>query len=672
MACRPMPLGRRIFGSGTRTGVAGGRDSTIYRAKAMSDKAGSDLDVFDGLAAKKSRPSGAPAPRGPAAPPSSATRQKTLLGLAAPVAPGARAAGGPPPPPTPSRPPAPPPPRSSIPAPPSKASASSGGFPIPPPPPSPSSIGNPAPPQPAALAESDDDTASMVMPPPPPPPIAVPASSNPGRVSIAKSADEENTPGPAKAEGKPGVDIDWDDEDEATMVFDKSVEDTARSLLHSAPPPSPAAGMPAAPLPAAGAPPPSRQSTLMTRPTPSVPPPTLPRAPLPPPKAVPAPYVAPAPPPQAVFEPPPIAQQSGNSRGLMIGAVVLLLAGAGAAAMFLMPKKGSMVLTVAGPGNKSIDTVEVYVDGAKKCEASPCRVIDLAAGTHLVKVTAAGYQPTADQAVKISSGDEAVQNIAHTRASEGTGIRVAVEGRGIKLSVDGKELGPLPQELKDLSPGDHLVHLDGGERYESFEKHIMVEADQMQNLEPKLRVKKGLATIKLGDNAEGAKVLLVSGQERRPIAQLPITVDISVEKPYSIVASKKGFADFEQRVAFEDGQAERTFLINLAAAGTEPPAPAPAPPAPAPHFGAAPAPAPAPGPAPAKPAATGNGTVNLNSIPVSNVLLDGRPMGQTPRMGVSVPPGSHTVVFVNGEHGRKAKTITVESGKTATVVVRFP
>ena len=357
----------------------------------------------------------------------------------------------------------------------------------------------------------------------------------------------------------------------------------------------------------------------------------------------------------------------------MIGAVVLLLAGAGAAAMFLMPKKGSMVLTVAGPGNKSIDTVEVYVDGAKKCEASPCRVVDLAAGTHLVKVTAAGYQPTADQAVKISSGDEAVQNIALTRASEGTGIRVTAEGRGIKLSVDGKEVGPLPQELKELSPGDHLVHLDGGERYDSFEKHIMVDADQMQTIDPKLRVKKGLATIKLGDNAEGAKVLLVSGSERRPIQQLPITVDISVEKPYSIVASKKGFIDFEQRVAFEDGQAERTFLVNLSAVGSEPaPAPAPAPVAPPRGAGAAPAPAPAPVAAAAPKPATGNGTLNINAIPPSNVVLDGRPMGQTPRMNVSVAPGAHTIVFVNAEHGRKTKSISVEAGKSATVVVRFP
>jgi len=352
----------------------------------------------------------------------------------------------------------------------------------------------------------------------------------------------------------------------------------------------------------------------------------------------------------------------------MIGLVVMLLAGAGAGVIFLMPKKGSMVLTVSGPGNKPVDTVEVYVDGAKKCEASPCRVVDLAAGTHLVKVTAAGYQPTADQAVKISNGDEAVQNISVTRASDGTGIRVAAEGRGIKLSVDGKEVGPLPQELKDLSPGDHLVHLDGGERYESFEKHIMVEADQMQPVEPKLRVKKGLATIKLGDNAEGAKVLLVSGTERRPLPQLPITVDISVDKPYSIVATKKGFGDFEQRVAFEDGQAERTFLVNLTAAGSEAPAPA-APAIPTPRGVAAPAPAPAPAPSP-KPA-SGNGTLSLSATPAANVVLDGRPMGQTPK-SVSVAPGPHTVVFVNADFGRKIKTITIEAGKSAAVGVRFP
>ncbi|MEO6601635.1 MAG: PEGA domain-containing protein [Polyangiaceae bacterium] len=497
----------------------------------MSDKAGSDLDVFDGLAAKKSRPSASPSPgaRAPVVAPSSATRQKTLLGLAAPVGP----------------------PKSAVPPPPP------GSRPTPPP-------GLPR--------------GSLPPPPPPPPPSKLSA----------------------------------------------------------------AAGFPTPPPP-------------------------------PPPKTVPATYAAPIPPQQAVFEPPPNLGRSAGGRGLMIGTVVLLLAGVAAGAMFLMPKKGTMFLTVAGPGNKPVDAIEVYVDGTKKCDASPCRVIDLATGSHLVKVTAAGYQPTADQAVKISSGDEAVQNVLLTRASDGTGIRVAAEGRGIKLSVDGKEVGPLPQELKDLSPGEHLVHLDGGERYESFEKRILVEADQMQTVEPKLRVKKGLATIKLGDNAEGAKVLLVSGSERRPLPQLPITVDISVDKPYSIVATKKGFGDFEQRVAFEDGQAERTFVVNLAAG--EAPAPASTfnlATSPTPATRAPTAPATTPTPAATPKAASGNGTISMNAIPASNVLLDGKPMGQTPRTGVSVTPGSHTVVFVNSEHGRKAKTVTVDAGKSVSVVVRFP
>jgi PEGA domain len=604
--------------------------------------------------------------------------------LAAPVVPGAGARPGPPPPPMPSKPPGPPQSRASMPPPPPSKASAPGGFPMPPPPPSPSVFGAGGPPPPPPPLSPTVSAAAA--PPPPPPPIAPPlgAASRPPAPSPPRKQplpdDDEKTPVPlVKGEGKPGVDIDWDDEDEATMVFDKSVEDTARSLLHSAPPPPPppAAGAPPpppAPLPAAGAPPPAaRAAALLSRPV-SVPPPSLPRAPLPPPpKTAPATFSAPMPPPQAVFEAPMSMQQPSSSRGLMIGIVVLLLAGAGAGAMFLMPKKGSMVLTVAGPGNKPVDTVEVYVDGAKKCDQSPCRVMDLPAGTHLVKVTAAGYQPTADEAVKVSSGDEAVENISLTRASDGTGIRVTAEGRGIKLSVDGKDIGPLPQELKDLSPGDHLVHLDGGDRYESFEKHVSVEADQMQTIEPKLRVKKGLATIKLGDNADGAKVLLVSGSERRPLPQLPITVDISVDKPYSVVATKKGFSDFEEKVAFDDGQAERTFVVDLSPTGSSSSA----------SEGAATSPGPARAPSSSgasaiaaavqpKAAASGNGTLNINAIPASNVLLDGRPMGQTPKMGVSVPPGSHTVMFVNADHGRKSKSITVEAGKTATVVVRFP
>lgn len=351
--------------------------------------------------------------------------------------------------------------------------------------------------------------------------------------------------------------------------------------------------------------------------------------------------------------------------GVALAAIVAVVA--------LMPRQGSLVVTVAGPGNKSVADLEVIVDGKKVCSTSPCQVKELGSGTHLVKISAPGYQSTADQAVKVASGDEAVLNVALTR-SNSSGLNVHAEGSGLKLFVDGKEIGPLPQNLSDLAPGDHQVRIEGGDRYQPFEQSVSVSADQLRTLEPKLKVKKGLATIKVGSNAEGARVVLVSGSERRPVPQLPLAVEVPVDKEYSIVATKRGYQDFEQRLEFEDGKAERTFVIDMAASG----AAAAAAPEPVSNTTRLPAPGPAPSPRPAavdpappKPAAASGGTLNLMSNPVSNVILDGRPLGPTPKLGVSVTPGNHTVIFVHPEHGRKAKSVSVTAGKTIPVSVKF-
>jgi len=68
----------------------------------------------------------------------------------------------------------------------------------------------------------------------------------------------------------------------------------------------------------------------------------------------------------------------------------------------------------------------------------------------------------------------------------------------------------------------------------------------------------------------------------------------------------------------------------------------------------------------------GAGHVNINSIPISAVVLDGRPLGGTPRIRVAVRPGPHTVLFVHPEHGRKSQTIHVDAGRTVLAAVRFP
>ena len=69
--------------------------------------------------------------------------------------------------------------------------------------------------------------------------------------------------------------------------------------------------------------------------------------------------------------------------------------------------------------------------------------------------------------------------------------------------------------------------------------------------------------------------------------------------------------------------------------------------------------------------AVGQATVNLNSIPVSNVVLDGRPLGSTPITGVRVRPGSHSVTFIHPTLGRRQTTIFVGPGQKKAAFARF-
>lgn len=342
-----------------------------------------------------------------------------------------------------------------------------------------------------------------------------------------------------------------------------------------------------------------------------------------------------------------------------------------------VPGTGTLVVSVAGPGNKAVDKVKVFIGDKQVCDRSPCIASDLPAGTHIVKVVAEGYGSTAGKAYSVEPGTETPVNITLAAPSPGTGILVKHEGTGLKLWVDGKEIGPLPQELKEMSPGTHEVKIGGSDRYEEHKETVTVEADKILTIEPKLKVLKGEATLEPGENAEGAKILLVSGKERRPLnKELPVRLEVGTDKRYKIVASKDGYETYENFIEFDDGKAEKTFIISLKESSdgaserdeeesAAPQAPVRSAPPARPRSVAA-------TPKPRAAAAAGTGTLNINSIPVSKVILDGAPKGTTPVIGVKVSAGTHTVVFMHPEHGRKVRAVTVQAGKTATAAVRFP
>lgn len=360
--------------------------------------------------------------------------------------------------------------------------------------------------------------------------------------------------------------------------------------------------------------------------------------------------------------------KGGNTgRNLLIGSIV---AAAAVAAFLLLPGKGKVEVFAAAANGKTLDRVSILVDGVQKCQASPC-ALELDKGVHAVKAVADGYS-SQEQGITVHAGEEAAVNFRLDRSSGGTGLRVAGRQDGVRLFVDGRDAGPLPQELKDLSPGDHKILFKGSDRYAPEERVVSINSDEVKDLGTvSLKVVRGLVTFDL--RTSGAKVTLVSGSDRRQLADFSQPVEIETSKSWTIEATKTGFSDYRQPITFED-RAEKTYVIALSESGGGAAVGggyASAPPA---RQTSAPVAA-APVDRPAKPAAdTGGGgecTLNFNSIPVSNVVLDGRPIGGTPRLGVTVPSGSHSVTFINPDLGKKSTGVTCKAGDTKTVAMRL-
>jgi hypothetical protein len=80
------------------------------------------------------------------------------------------------------------------------------------------------------------------------------------------------------------------------------------------------------------------------------------------------------------------------------------------------------------------------------------------------------------------------------------------------------------------------------------------------------KLTRGKVSISLG--TPGAKVFLVSGSDRREISVLPVSLDVTDE--WSVVGTKPGYTDYTQRVSFDDGQPQRSYVVTLQRIGAKP------------------------------------------------------------------------------------------------------
>ncbi len=379
-----------------------------------------------------------------------------------------------------------------------------------------------------------------------------------------------------------------------------------------------------------------------------------------------------------------------RGRSLLKSALVIFALSAGVTVLvlrFVSGGDGSASVSAVDADNRPIETAQVLVDGKLACSRVPCELDDLAAGKHRIAVQAGELQAP-EQIVTIRSGKGTkLHFMLGTAAAVGgtAGLHVRANASGLRVYVNGEDKGDVPLTLGGLPAGEATLKIAGNPLYAPFAQNVVLKSDSVLTFEPKLVPLKAIIAIQRGDNAQGAFVEVIGPDRRQALFELPARVEVAPGANYRVRATRTGYRDFEVEVPFSDSEAEKEVRVDLdPAAGAAPLAPRAAAPVaaapPAPRGGppaalvAAIAPnaanAPAPTPPPAAAAAAGTGTLNLNSIPISNALVDGRPVGPTPRQ-VPVAAGTHSVTFVHPTLGRKSMTVNVMPGKTALAAAKF-
>ncbi len=381
--------------------------------------------------------------------------------------------------------------------------------------------------------------------------------------------------------------------------------------------------------------------------------------------------------------PPYAAAPASDARRWLLGAgaATALLSIVAIVAFFLMRRPGEIEIEVKDARGVSVPRAEVFVDGRKVCDSTPCNVPNVEVGRHSVRVITPDDPDRPPLVADVEAGK--VARLSVTIEALTATLVVANDQAGVRLFVDGADRGTLPAKLTDLTPGKHDIKLTG-ERYKAWEKSIEVKEGETVDLgAPRLAVTKGrvLVTVK----TEGATIELVRADSTsRPKlleGPFPRPVEVPIESgTWKLVAKKRGLPDFVAPLDFSDGVAEKTIEVKLgkeepeAAVASNDAAPRPNEPRPIDPLKpdpVAPAPAPKPEATSDTAAASGTGFLNINSIPASRVLLDGKPLGETPKMGVQVSPGTHTVTFIHAEHGKKSVSVKVGPGETKTASARL-
>jgi serine/threonine protein kinase len=627
----------------------------------------------------------------------------------------------------------PPPPRGGSdvpPPPPSGANGAAAARSMPPPPPRGGNAPPPAPPSAASLAP-----ASSFAPPPPPssPPVASPVTaaglgmvipsvkptippsagrSGPpppprGGMQMGAALPAQNTPEPASAPTNgahaPGLDMDWDDEELSTQIYDRpedqlgmagyenveggyedldarAREERARGdygprdsyvarndgygarNVETLVPGAQGYGMPAVHV--------SPRAYISDAPQAHMATPVNARA-------------------MQMTQPIGGATQvipaAGNRNTLFaaLGVVGVLLVSVISYFAFAKGEPGVVQLTTF-PG----DAIALF-DGEPFGSTSPFLKTGVTSGEkHLLEVRKDGFRSWSQEVqvqpgqtlqfpitLQPANGSEAVAGLPGATDAAGMatgGFSLESTPPGAKVYLDGQELGGVtPLRVANLVPKEYDVRL----RMSQFREHTM-RVDVRSGVDvslPRVALQPERLQVRISSDPPGADAAVVRGSERRELGRTPLSVSLDNNgAPWLVEVNRSGFEPFRQEVV-PDGMNEVRVNAMLLRAGRSDYRSSDSYAAPRPSRRSVPRDSFASSaPAPSGGGGGGTGTLRINSKPWSQVYVDGKLIGNTPQMNVPLSEGTHRITLNNPEFGlKKNLSVNIRADQTETQIVNL-
>jgi hypothetical protein len=306
------------------------------------------------------------------------------------------------------------------------------------------------------------------------------------------------------------------------------------------------------------------------------------------------------------------SSHKGGAGRAAAAVVLLLLAGGGtmAARRYLTVPPvttGTVVVTTNPPG------AQVLLDGALQ-GVSPT-TLTVTAGTHALELRGAG--DPRKLSLDVAAGAQLSQYIELTKGPAGAGsLQVRTEPAGAKVSVDGVPRGASPVIISDLSPGEHLVAVEGVNG--STKQTVTIEA--------------------------GATASLVANLTAAPVAPVSSAGWISVSTPKTVQLFEDGRllgnsdsdrlmmpAGTHQLDIVNDALGYRSARTVVVLAGKVSPIKIEFP----------------------------QGVIALNAVPWADVWIDGEKVGETPIGNLPLTIGTHEIIFRHPDFGEQRQLVTI-------------